>query len=43
VFIEWAIEDVTFNRGARLITGSAPVDFDFNKKMASGEHRRDAA
>jgi NADH:ubiquinone reductase (H+-translocating) len=35
VFIEWAIEDLTFNRGARLITGSAPTDFDFNKEMAS--------
>ena len=43
VFIEWAIEDVTFNRGARLITGSAATDFDFNKEMASGDHRREAA
>ncbi|PYN59426.1 MAG: FAD-dependent oxidoreductase [Candidatus Rokuibacteriota bacterium] len=37
VFIEWAIEDLTFNRGARLITGSAATDFDFNKEMASGD------
>src|SRR5207245_2332440 len=43
VFIEWAIEDLTFNRGARLITGSAPADFDFNKEMASEERRRPAA
>jgi len=43
VFIEWAIEDLTFNRGARLITGSAATDFDFNKEMASGDHRREAA
>src|SRR5882724_5393208 len=43
VFIEWAIEDLTFNRGARLITGSAATDFDFNREMASGDHRREAA
>jgi NADH dehydrogenase len=30
VFIQWAIQDVTFNRGSRLITGAAPTDFDFN-------------
>jgi NADH:ubiquinone reductase (H+-translocating) len=30
VFIQWAIQDVSFNRGARLITGVAPTDFDFN-------------
>ena len=35
VFIEWAIEDLTFNRGARLITGPAATDFDFTKEMAS--------
>jgi NADH dehydrogenase len=38
VFVEWAIEDLTFNRGARLITGPSPTDFDFNKEMA-GENR----
>jgi NADH:quinone reductase (non-electrogenic) len=35
VFVEWAIEDLTFSRGARLITGSAATDFDFNKEMAA--------
>jgi NADH:ubiquinone reductase (H+-translocating) len=35
VFVEWAIEDLTFSRGARLITGTAATDFDFNKEMAS--------
>ena len=35
VFVEWAIEDLTFSRGARLITGSATTDFDFKKEMAS--------
>jgi len=35
VFVDWAIEYLTFNRGARLITGSAATDFDFNKEMAS--------
>jgi hypothetical protein len=35
VFIQWALQDLTFSRGARLITGSAATDFDFNKAMAS--------
>ncbi len=35
VFIQWAIQDLTFNRGARLITGSAPTDFNFNKEVAA--------
>jgi len=35
VFIQWAIQDVTFSRGARLITGMAPTDFDFNHAMAA--------
>jgi len=43
VFIEWAIEDLTFSLGARLITGRAPTDFDFNKEMASEGNRREAA
>ena len=30
VFMKWAIQDVTFSRGARLITGVAPTDFNFN-------------
>jgi NADH dehydrogenase len=34
VFIQWAIQDFTFSRGARLITGSAPTDFNFNKEVA---------
>jgi NADH:quinone reductase (non-electrogenic) len=32
VFVQWAIQDLTFNRGARLITGIAPTDFNFTKK-----------
>ncbi len=43
VFVEWAIEDLTFNLGARLITGPTATDFDFNKEMASEERRRPAA
>ena len=35
VFIQWAFQDLTFSRGARLITGSATTDFDFNKVMAA--------
>ena len=34
VFIQWAIQDLTFSRGARLITGMAPTDFNFNHAMA---------
>lgn len=34
VFIQWAIQDVTFNRGSRLITGAAPTDFNFNHAVA---------
>src|SRR5438552_190639 len=43
VFVEWAIEDLTFSRGARLITGPAVTDFDFNKEMASRDDPRRAA
>ena len=34
VCIRWAIQDWTFSRGARLITGVAPTDFNFNKEVA---------
>jgi NADH dehydrogenase len=34
VFVQWAIQDLTFNRGARLITGVAPTDFNFNQAVA---------
>jgi len=37
VFIQWALQDLTFNRGARLITGPAATDFDFNQETASQE------
>ena len=35
VFIKWAIQDVTFSRGARLITGSASSDFNFDQEIAA--------
>jgi NADH:ubiquinone reductase (H+-translocating) len=35
VFVQWAIEDLTFSRGARLITGEAASDF--NQEMAAEE------
>jgi NADH:ubiquinone reductase (H+-translocating) len=38
VFIQWAIQDVTFARGSRLITGVAPTDFDFNHAVAGERH-----
>ena len=34
VFIQWAIQDLTFSRGARLITGSAPTDFNFSRELS---------
>jgi NADH:ubiquinone reductase (H+-translocating) len=34
VFIQWAIQDLTFSRGARLITGIAPTDFNFNSEVS---------
>jgi NADH:ubiquinone reductase (H+-translocating) len=34
VFVQWAIQDLTFNRGARLITGAAPTDFNFNREVS---------
>ncbi|HWY71323.1 MAG TPA: NAD(P)/FAD-dependent oxidoreductase [Terriglobales bacterium] len=35
VFMKWAIQDLTFSRGARLITGAASSDFNFEKEIAS--------
>jgi NADH dehydrogenase len=34
VFIQRAIRDLTFSRGARLITGAAPTDFNFTKELS---------
>ena len=34
VFIQWAIQDLTFNRSARLITGITPTDIDFYKELS---------
>ena len=34
VFVKWAIQDLTFSRGARLITGVAPTDFNFNREIS---------
>jgi cytochrome c oxidase subunit 2 len=50
VFIQWAIQDLTFSRGARLITGAAPTDFRFEEAVAEarppgaslGSNRREA-
>src|SRR5262249_29260143 len=36
VFIQWAIQDLTFARGARLITGGTPSDFFLGDGGASG-------
>jgi hypothetical protein len=37
VFFQWIMQDLTRSRGARLITGVAPTDFNFNKEVA-GRH-----
>ena len=37
VFVQWAIQDLTFSRGARLITGIAPTDVNFEKEVP-GQH-----
>ena len=34
VFFQWALQDLTFSRGARLITGAAPTDFNFNEELS---------
>jgi NADH:ubiquinone reductase (H+-translocating) len=34
VFVQWAIQDLTFSRGARLITGATPTDFNFSKELS---------
>ena len=33
VLIKWAIQALTFNRSARLITGAAATDFDFRQTV----------
>jgi hypothetical protein len=33
VFLKLAFQDLTFSRGARLITGTTPTDFQFNKEV----------
>ena len=43
VFIQWAIQDLTFSRGARLITGTAATDFNFNEELASVAKPADSA
>lgn len=35
VFIQWAIQDLTFNRGSRLITGVLPTDFNIKKELCT--------
>jgi NADH:ubiquinone reductase (H+-translocating) len=34
VFAQWALQDLTFSRGARLITGAAPTYFNFSKELS---------
>jgi NADH dehydrogenase len=34
VFIQWAMQDLTFSRGARLITGAVPTDFNFSEELS---------
>ncbi len=39
VFIHWAFQDLTFSRGARLITVYPISDFDFHQEVASGDEK----
>jgi NADH dehydrogenase len=41
VFTQWAIQDLTFNRGARLITGIVPSDFNFTKELSETRGERE--
>lgn len=41
VFVQWAIQDLTFNRGARLITGTVPSDFNFAKVLSEAYDGRE--
>jgi NADH dehydrogenase len=36
VLTQWAIQGLTFSRGARLITGTVPGDFNFSKELSEG-------
>jgi len=42
VFTQWAIQDLTFSRGARLITGAAPTDFNFTEELSEVHAAREA-
>ncbi len=35
VFIQWAFQEITFSRSARLITGTTVTDFIFNNELAT--------
>ena len=35
VFIKWGIQDLTFSRGSRLITGTTPTDFRFDDDVSA--------
>jgi NADH dehydrogenase len=41
VFTQWAIQDLTFSRGARLITGAAPTDFNFTPDLSEMRNERE--
>jgi len=41
VSIQWAIQDLTCSRGARLITGAAPIDFTFTQELSEMRSRRE--
>jgi hypothetical protein len=37
VFIQWGIQDLTFSRGARLMTGPRFTDFDYSGRGPGDE------
>jgi NADH dehydrogenase len=43
VFVHWAFQDLTFSRGARLITQTSMSEFNFEKEIASSEKKHQDA
>jgi NADH dehydrogenase len=43
VLVQWALQDLTFSRSARLITGTTTTDFNFNEVIAAQQSHPNAA
>jgi NADH dehydrogenase len=42
VFVQWKLQDLTFSRGVRIITGTTTTDFNFNKEIAAQRFQQNA-